>query len=127
MNIKNKPEINKATLISIFNRVFKIFQEKPETDLSRFSSSQEKQIYINKMQDILREFAPPQYHNRLLDEIFGLGPLEPLIQDQNISEIIVNGKNHIFYEKKGRLWTFSESFLSHLTFSFLSTNHFRKK
>ena len=103
-------------LHSIFARVFKRIQEEPETDISRFSSSQEKQTYMNKTQDILHALSPPQYHSRLMNEIFGLGPLESLIIDQDISEIIVNGKEHIFYEKKGRLWPGPEVFLSDLTF-----------
>ena len=118
-NVDTKVDIplNKGpALCAIFARVFKKFQEEPDTDLSRFSSSQEKQIYINKMQGILQELSPPQYHTRLMDEIFGLGPLESLIPDPEISEIIVNGKEHIFYEKKGRLWTLPEFFLSDLTF-----------
>ena len=117
--VDKKPEIpvrKDPSLGAIFARVFKKFQEVSELDQTSFSSSQEKQTYINKMQDILRELAPPQYHTRLMDEVFRLGPLEPLIQDQQISEIIVNGSQHIFYEKKGRLLTMPEAFLSDLTF-----------
>ena len=36
----------------------------------------------------------------LLDEVFGLGPLEPLLRDLEISDILVNGKDHVFIEKK---------------------------
>jgi pilus assembly protein CpaF len=39
----------------------------------------------------------------LLDEVFGLGPLEPLLRDKSISDILVNGKNSIFIEKAGIL------------------------
>jgi pilus assembly protein CpaF len=40
---------------------------------------------------------------QVLDEIFGLGPLEPLIQDAEISDILVNTYKHIFIERNGRL------------------------
>ena len=44
---------------------------------------------------------------RLVDEIehetFGLGPLEPLIQDQEISDILVNGPHQVYVERYGRL------------------------
>jgi pilus assembly protein CpaF len=36
-------------------------------------------------------------------EVFGLGPLEPLLQDQTISDILVNGSGHIFIERHGKL------------------------
>src|ERR1700722_3120930 len=39
----------------------------------------------------------------LLDEVFGLGPLEPLLKDLEISDILVNGKDHVFIEKGGIL------------------------
>ena len=41
--------------------------------------------------------------SQVLDEIFGLGPLEPLIQDPEISDILVNTYKHIFIERNGRL------------------------
>ena len=36
-------------------------------------------------------------------EVFGLGPLEPLLQDPTISDILVNGSGHIFIERRGKL------------------------
>jgi pilus assembly protein CpaF len=41
--------------------------------------------------------------SQVLDEIFGLGPLEPLIQDAEISDILVNTHKNIFIERHGRL------------------------
>jgi pilus assembly protein CpaF len=41
--------------------------------------------------------------SQVLDEIFGLGPLEPLIQDAEISDILVNTYKQIFIERNGRL------------------------
>ena len=40
---------------------------------------------------------------QVLDEIFGLGPLEPLIQDPEISDILVNTYKSVFIERHGRL------------------------
>lgn len=37
------------------------------------------------------------------NELLGLGPLEPLLQNEAITEIMVNGPNQIFVEKKGKL------------------------
>src|SRR5258707_15751578 len=39
----------------------------------------------------------------LLDEVFGLGPLEPLLRDPSISDILVNNKDNVFVERKGLL------------------------
>ena len=48
--------------------------------------------------------------NDLLDEVFGLGPLEPLLKDPKISDILVNDKDHVFVEKGGLLRRVDTSF-----------------
>jgi pilus assembly protein CpaF len=37
------------------------------------------------------------------DEVFGLGPLEPLLQDPTISDILVNGHKQVYVERAGML------------------------
>src|SRR5881397_3870956 len=37
----------------------------------------------------------------ILDDVFGLGPLEPLLRDPSISDILVNGYKHVFVERHG--------------------------
>ena len=39
----------------------------------------------------------------VLDEVFGLGPLEPLLKDSGISDIMVNGFDSVYVERNGRL------------------------
>jgi pilus assembly protein CpaF len=39
----------------------------------------------------------------VLDEVFGLGPLEPLLADPTISDILVNGYNRVYIERRGML------------------------
>jgi pilus assembly protein CpaF len=39
----------------------------------------------------------------VLDEVFGLGPLEPLLHDQTISDILVNTFNSVYIERNGLL------------------------
>ena len=39
----------------------------------------------------------------LLDEVFGLGPLEPLMADVSVCDILVNGPDEVFVEREGRL------------------------
>jgi pilus assembly protein CpaF len=44
------------------------------------------------------------------DEVLGLGPLEPLLRDSSISEVMVNAPDTVFYEKEGRLYLSSVRF-----------------
>ena len=39
----------------------------------------------------------------LLDEVFGLGPLEALLRDPKVSDILVNNRNLVYIERAGRL------------------------
>jgi pilus assembly protein CpaF len=39
----------------------------------------------------------------VLDEVFGLGPLEPLLKDPTISDIMVNGFDSVYVERGGRV------------------------
>src|ERR671912_1046248 len=40
---------------------------------------------------------------QITDEIIGLGPLEPLLRDEGITEVMVNGPRQVYIERSGRL------------------------
>jgi pilus assembly protein CpaF len=52
---------------------------------------------------LLSSLERQQISEEVLDEVFGLGPLEPLLADPSISDILVNGYKHVFVERKGLL------------------------
>jgi hypothetical protein len=94
---KYKAEIHR-TLIS------KLDLEK----LSRVNSSQARQAVSGIVKEIIADQRVPLNFDEqekiqadLLDEVFGLGPLEPLLRDPKISDILVNDKDHVFIEKGG--------------------------
>jgi pilus assembly protein CpaF len=45
-----------------------------------------------------------RFIEEVLDEVFGLGPLEPLLQDPTISDILVTGPRLVYIERSGRLY-----------------------
>jgi pilus assembly protein CpaF len=96
---KYKAEIHR-TLIS------KLDLEK----LSRVNSSQARQAVAGIVKEIISDQRVPLNFDEqekiqadLLDEVFGLGPLEPLLRDSKISDILINDKDHVFVEKNGLL------------------------
>jgi pilus assembly protein CpaF len=96
---KYKAEIHR-TLIS------KLDLEK----LSRVNSTQARQAVSGIVKEIIADQRVPLNFDEqekiqadLLDEVFGLGPLEPLLRDPKISDIMVNDKDHVFIEKGGLL------------------------
>jgi pilus assembly protein CpaF len=60
--------------------------------------------------ELLRSEAPllprprhEQLLGELVDEVAGLGPLQPLFGDQAVTEVMVNGPNRVFIERAGRV------------------------
>src|SRR5678815_3541627 len=45
-----------------------------------------------------------RFIEEILDEVLGLGPLEPLLQDPTISDILVTGPSLVYIERAGRLY-----------------------
>ncbi len=44
-----------------------------------------------------------QLETEVMNELIGFGPIEPLLQDSTITEIMINGPQHVFIEQKGRI------------------------
>src|SRR5467141_4059517 len=61
---------------------------------------------------VVGESAPMnlQERERLAQEVFGLGPLEPLLADPTVSDILVNTYKHVYIERKGMLEATSVQF-----------------
>lgn len=58
---------------------------------------------IDQEPTLLSSIEKQQISEEVLDEVFGLGPLEPLLQDPSISDILVNTHKQVYIEKKGLL------------------------
>ncbi len=78
--------------------------------LSRVNSNQARQAVAGMVNEIIGNQKVPlsfgeqeKIQADLLDEVFGLGPLEPLLRDPAISDILVNSKDHVFIERGGVL------------------------
>ena len=58
---------------------------------------------INSLNLRLSPTLQDQLLREILDEILGFGPLQPLLEDPSISEIMVNGPHSVYIEQKGKL------------------------
>jgi pilus assembly protein CpaF len=65
---------------------------------------------IDSEPTLLSSLEKQQISEEVLDEVFGLGPLEPLLQDPTISDILVNTHKQVYIERKGLLELTSVSF-----------------
>jgi len=83
-------------------------------DLDKLSTVQEtrsgqQQLFV-LIQQIIGEQGVPlsaaerdRLAHEVLDEVFDLGPLEPLLKDDSISDILVNTSSHVYVERRGVL------------------------
>lgn len=61
---------------------------------------------VDELVDSAHGLTPPEQQRlrgEILNEVFGFGPIQPLIDDENVSEIMVNGPETIFAERKGKI------------------------
>ena len=52
---------------------------------------------------ILSASALTELVNQISDEVVGLGPIERLLRDPEVSEVMVNGADDVYVERKGRI------------------------
>ncbi len=71
---------------------------------------QRKTVVTQKLDDIFSrlgnkvpESIRQQITQEALDELLGFGPIQPLLDDPDVSEIMVNGPKKVYVEKKGHL------------------------
>lgn len=69
-----------------------------------------KQQIINLIETLLQEEGVPlattdrkKLIEELIDDILGLGPIEPLLRDSTVNDILVNGPKKVYVERKGVL------------------------
>lgn len=60
-------------------------------------------VIVEEQNIALNQFERKNLTQDIEHEMFGLGPLEPLLMDPTISDILVNGYKQVYIERKGKL------------------------
>ncbi len=76
-----------------------------ENDRIRFEVKHAAMMIIEQEPTLLTASEKEEISEEVLHEVFGLGPLEPLLQDPTISDILVNGYSQVYVERAGVLET----------------------
>jgi pilus assembly protein CpaF len=84
-----------------------------KVDLEKVANTRDTRIrsqVFTIVQDLVEALNSPmtaaekeRLSREVLDEVFGLGPLEPLLQDPTINDILVNGPKQVYVERRGVL------------------------
>ncbi len=67
---------------------------------------------LNEENIVLSRVERKRLFEQIVAEILGFGPLEPLLSDETITEIMVNGAKNIYVEQKGKLYRVPVTFES---------------
>jgi pilus assembly protein CpaF len=79
-----------------------VLDKVPVADLRREVSALVRELLI-EAGIALNAKECTQLVEEILDEVLGLGPIEPLLKDETISDILVNTHAHVFIERAGQL------------------------
>ena len=109
MTEPNRPA--RTDLGSIRSRVHREAMERLDLrGLSQLDPSQADRLVRDVIGELLeRQAVALTYDERdriageVIDEIFGLGPLEPLMHDPEVSDVLVNGPDRVYLERRGKL------------------------
>jgi pilus assembly protein CpaF len=82
-------------------------------DLSRLAGAEDTQLFqdikrgvdiiLNEENIALSLTEKERLAKDIRDELLGYGPLEPLLNDSTVSDVLVNGYNNIYVERRGKL------------------------
>ncbi len=93
--------------IQVHNRLFESLDVEKLESLEPAMVESKVTTAINETLDAQGRLLTDADRERLVEEIknelLGLGPLEPLLHDDEITDILVNGPNQVYVEKRGKL------------------------
>jgi pilus assembly protein CpaF len=95
---------------SIRSRVRSRLLGEEGVDLERLSPPERRLRVRTEVMEVLREArailpanAVTEVVNQVSDEVVGLGPIERFLKDPEVSEVMVNGADDVYVERKGRI------------------------
>ncbi len=107
VNINVYTDIHKELRSKVHKEVIDIINKKSLKDSDNEESKESIKTIINDVTDIyageMNRAEKNKIEKELYDDVVGLGPIEELLADPEISEIMVNGPFSIYIEKRGKI------------------------
>ncbi|MVF12529.1 FHA domain-containing protein [Ketobacter sp. MCCC 1A13808] len=112
---KSTIEQESEEFIALKRRVHSLILEyldlRKRANLQQMDSEELREEAIKATRQIIRDhvkripdgISRDELQRQVVAEAVGLGALEPLVEDDSVTEIMVNGPDHIYVEKEGRL------------------------
>src|SRR6202453_1706961 len=94
--------------LAVHNRLFETLDvsrlESLEQNMASLKVTQAITEILNEEGRLLTDTDRLRLVGEIKNELLGLGPLEPLLWDESISDILVNGPNRVYIERDGKLY-----------------------
>lgn len=109
-----------ADFLTLRKRVQEVLPSEELAKLNAVSSARARsevqracqKVFSDPLWATVPERVRSELSDELLDSLFGFGPLEGLLADETVTEVMVNGPNRIFFERDGHLFLSGQSFAS---------------
>ena len=94
--------------LAVHNRLFESLDvsrlESLEQNMASTKVTQAITDILNEEGRLLTDADRARLVEEIKNELLGLGPLEPLLWDDDVSDILVNGPNQVYVERQGKLY-----------------------
>src|ERR1700691_4676991 len=94
--------------LAVHNRLFESLDvsrlESLEQNMASTKVTQAITDILNEEGRLLTDSDRARLVEEIKNELLGLGPLEPLLWDDDVSDILVNGPNQVYVERQGKLY-----------------------
>ena len=109
---RTAPGRHSEDIEQLIYRMHQLLIEELDADqMGSIHVDERRKIVEQAAQALLRREMPniggitrDQIVNRVVDEVIGLGPLEGMMRDPAISEVMVNGPHEVFFEREGIIY-----------------------
>jgi pilus assembly protein CpaF len=94
--------------LAVHNRLFETLDvsrlESLEANMAATKVTQAITEILDEEGRLLTEADRARLVEEIKNELLGLGPLEPLLWDEDVNDILVNGPNQVYVERQGKLY-----------------------
>lgn len=108
-------DITKSAYVQIRQHIFEALDAEAVNSLSKEALTQQLSSAVNMLIDrfglSVASVIRGEYVKSLVDELQGLGPLQSLMEDESVSDIMINGCEHVFVERNGVVEQVNVSFI----------------
>lgn len=108
-------DITKSAYVQIRQHIFEALDAEAVNSLSKEALTQQLSNAVNMLIDrfglSVASVIRGEYVKSLVDELHGLGPLQSLMEDESVSDIMINGCENVFVERNGLVEKVNVSFI----------------